>query len=66
MNYQSFGRELTLFLKNTYNFSMTTMRVYFEYNLAKGFNNEYQKIFMIIIDPLFNIKLLSHNFLKSF
>ena len=50
MNYQSFCEELTLISKNTYNFSMTTMRVYLNTTWPKVSTMSIKRFFMIIID----------------
>ena len=46
MNYQSFGKELTLISKKYLEFFNYNNDCMFEYNLVKGFNNECKKIFL--------------------
>ena len=46
MNYQSFGKELTLIFKKYLEFFNYNNDCMFEYNLVKGFNNECEKIFL--------------------
>ena len=45
MNYQRFGKEITLISKKYLEFFIDINDGTVEYNLVKGFNNEYQKIF---------------------
>ena len=45
MNYQKFGKELTLISKKYLEFFNDNNDDTVEYNLVNGFNNEYQKIF---------------------
>ena len=45
MNYQRFGKELTLISKKYLEFSNDNNDETVEYNLVKCFNNEYLKIF---------------------
>ena len=45
MNYQRFGKEITLISKKYLEFFNDNNDGTVEYNLAIGFNNEYQKIF---------------------
>ena len=45
MNYQSFGKELTLIYKKYLEFFNYKNDGTVEYNSVEGFNNEYQKIF---------------------
>ncbi len=45
MNYQSFGKELTLIYIKYLEFFNDNNDGTVEYNFVNGFNNEYQKIF---------------------
>ena len=46
MNYQRFGKELTLIYKKYLEFFKDNNDGTVEYILVKGFNNQYQKIFL--------------------
>ena len=46
MNYQSFGKELTLIYKKYLEFFNDNNEGTVEYNLVKKFKNQYQKIFI--------------------
>ena len=65
MNYQSFGKELTLISKKYLEFFNYNNDCMFEYNLVKGFNNECKKIFLDHRFPTLRLSV-THNHFKVF
>ena len=66
MNYQSFGKELTLISKKYLEFFNYNNDCMFEYNLVKEFNNEYKKIFLDHSFPTLGLSVTHSQPLQKF